>query len=469
MVPDIADTIAAIGTARGGAARGMIRLSGPAMLDCLACCFEPTDSELRLDSLSTARVITGKLHLKEAAALLCDVFLWPGERSYTRQPSAELHTLGSPPLLECALDTLCRQGARIAEPGEFTLRAFLAGRLDLTQAEAVLGIIDATNDDALQSALVQLAGGMSQPLAELREQLLMMLAHLEAGLDFVEEDIEFISAEEVTAQLNAAVKMIESMLEQLTTRNTSLNFPRVVLVGDPNAGKSSLFNALLDECGVKQQTVHALVAEQAGTTRDYLSATVDLGGLRCEIIDTAGAESVSGVESIKSFAQEMTATQRKRADCCVLCVDATGANAQQKVINFIESSHQDTADCLAITKIDLEAGNQWAHCAHHAVVPCSSLAGIGISELRQVVFAALTGSEKLAAGGVAATSARCSESLRNARDSLRTALETLAVQGGEELVAADLRMALEDLGRVVGTVYTDDVLDRIFSQFCIGK
>ncbi|TWU20842.1 tRNA modification GTPase [Bythopirellula polymerisocia] len=469
MVPDITDTIAAIGTARGGAARGMIRLSGPRMLDCLAGCFEPSEPAFRLKSLNTAQLVAGILQLNTATVVYCEVFLWPSERSYTRQPCAELHTFGSSPLLEASLESLCLHGARIAEPGEFTLRACLAGRLDLTQAEAVLGIIDASSDDSLQTALVQLAGGLSQPLTELRETLLVLLAHLEAGLDFVEEDIEFISAGELSKQLTAAVEMVEAVVDQLTTRNQPLTLPRVVLVGKPNAGKSSLFNALLNECGASREKVRALVSEQAGTTRDFLSASVDMGGLKCELIDTAGSEANSEVESIGSFAQEMTATQRKQADCCVLCLDATEERIRDLVDNFIEESQSTHWNCLALTKCDLLQHNQTAIPSHPRVLFCSSLTGAGVNELRTAIAATLGGSEKLAAGSVATTAARCSESLRSARDSLRRALETLSAHGGEELVAADLRTALDNLGRVVGTVYTDDVLDRIFSQFCIGK
>ncbi|QEG35316.1 tRNA modification GTPase [Bythopirellula goksoeyrii] len=469
MVPNITDTIAAIGTAPGVSARGMIRLSGPAMLTCLNECFEQVEQELQLEAVNSAQAVVGNLRLNNAASLPCDMFLWPSERSYTCQPSVELHTIGSPPLLDFALETLCRFGARIAEPGEFTLRAFLAGRLDLTQAEAVLGLINATGDDDFQSALVQLAGGLSEPLAQLREQLLMLLAHLEAGLDFVEEDIEFISAEDLKSQLVEAVNRVQAVLDQLANRNQHLTSPRVVLVGKPNAGKSSLFNALADRFGVISEGRRALVSEVAGTTRDFLSTTINLGGQCCEVIDTAGTETVGRVESIMSIAQEMTETQRKQADCCVLCVDSRDEDFEDEIANFLVSSHNTASNCLAITKSDLLEGCESVNRPHPHVVFCSSLTGKGLPVLQLTITKLLGSSEKLASSGVAATAARCSESLRNARDSLKNALETLSARGGEELVAADLRAALSDLGRVVGAVYTDDVLDRIFSQFCIGK
>ena len=469
MIPDVTDTIAAIGSAPGGAARAIIRLSGPDMLDCLKACFEPSPGDLELNSLNSAQVLSGRLHTGNAIVLPCEAYLWPGKRSYTCQPSAELHTLGSPPLLELVLEAMCRQGARVAEPGEFTLRAFLAGRLDLTQAEAVLGIVDATSGDAFQTALTQLAGGLSRPLQELREQLLILLAHLEAGLDFVEEDIEFVSHEELALQLAAAEKKVEAVLAQLATRNQPLCLPRVVLAGVPNAGKSSLFNVLVKEFGVAPQSGAALVSEQAGTTRDYLSAVVDLAGLRCELIDTAGTEFTSGVESIVSSAQEMAANQRQQADCCIICIDCLEQRANEQVASLMNASNQRGRDIVEITECELLDQKPGSMSSHPRIVICSSLSGAGIPELKAAIARELTGAEKQTAEVVSATAVRCGESLRSARDSLRCALEVLADHGGEELVAAELRSALTGLGTVVGTIYTDDILDRIFSQFCIGK
>ncbi|MEX1225021.1 MAG: tRNA uridine-5-carboxymethylaminomethyl(34) synthesis GTPase MnmE, partial [Pirellulales bacterium] len=197
------DTIAAIGSAAGGAARGMVRVAGPRAIDVVAGVFTPIDASAALAEVRAASVVPGSIRLASEPPLTldCDLFVWPNERSYTREPLVELHLLGSPPLLHAVLDEVCRQGARLAGPGEFTLRAFLAGRIDLTQAEAVLGVIDARGDADLKTALRQLAGGLSGPLDQLRDRLLDLLAHLEAGLDFAEEDIEFITAEELAGQL----------------------------------------------------------------------------------------------------------------------------------------------------------------------------------------------------------------------------------------------------------------------------
>jgi len=451
---DLDDTIAAIGTAPAGAARGMVRISGPHTIACLTDCFYSRDQNLDLDNLSTPTVIPGTLQAAErTVALPCDLFLWPTDRSYTRQPSAELHTLGSPPLLDAVLNEVCTRGARVAEPGEFTLRAFLAGRMDLTQAEAVLGVIDANDQDSLDTALSQLAGGLSQPLAKLREGLLQILAELEAGLDFVEEDIEFITHQALLSKLTEAQQTVTATIQKMADRADTVDLPRVALVGAPNVGKSSLFNALLDS---KQQESHALVSAKSGTTRDYVTAILDLDGLSCELVDTAGQEITPTSETIEQAAQEMTSDQSRQANLRLHCIDSSSS----------DSILVDDESCLTVrTKADLitdSARND------HAIL-CSSETGVGLNELRSNIRERLANSQQNEGSAVAITSARCIDSLRQANESLSRSLQLIEHHGGEELIAAEVRDALMQLGRVVGTVYTDDILDRIFSQFCIGK
>ncbi len=348
----------------------------------------------------------------------------------------------------------------MAEPGEFTLRAFLAGRLDLTQAEAVLGVIDATNAESLHTALGQLAGGLSKPLMALREQLLQLLAHLEAGLDFVEEDIEFISSAEIKKQLLAAHGLVAKTHEQLVSRNQSQVVPKVVLVGPPNAGKSSLFNALVDRYRMRGEQVHALVSELAGTTRDYLVAAVDLHGLKCALIDTAGVDPLVRGGSLPGLAQEMTGEQRKQADCQVQCFDAT------EPPGFGREFRTDPTTIPVHTKIDLLT-KQRDTPQQTAILRCSSHTGEGLEQLAQAIAAQLGSSYQT--GAVASTTARCRDSLRRAAESLESALALVSANEGDELIAVEVRSALAELGQVVGAVYTDDVLDRIFGQFCIGK
>ena len=450
MLLSIDDTIAAIASAPGGAFRGIIRISGPKCLECVERCFEPaeTDSPLRL--VQRPSVLAGRIHLRELeTSLRADLYLWPGTRSYTRQPSAELHTIGSPPLLEVALTEICRHGARIAQPGEFTLRAFLAGRLDLTQAEAVLGVIDAHSDLQLRTALSQLAGGLAAPLGVLRNRLLDLLAHLEAGLDFVDEEIEFISRDDLLAELDQAVRQMEKLSAQMQSRGESSAAPRVVLYGLPNAGKSSLLNALAGEDA-------ALVSSAAGTTRDFVSRRVRFEQIELELVDTAGLKNSRQTE----IAQEAQRMAREQAENCALrvrCIDAT--------IDTYAGNDEvpEVPQIVVLTKCDLLGADARLFVA---ALRTSSRTGEGISDLRRRIAAALASQS---GDAVASTTARCRESLALAADSLRRAGGATEEGLGEELVAAEVRAALDDLGRVVGAVYTEDILDRVFSRFCIGK
>lgn len=506
MPYDLEDTICAIATAPGGAARGIVRASGPAVLDCIARCFEPRD-EIRLAYVRRPTAIRGELTLCDVGGPLhgaqtpCDLYLWPNERSYTRQPVVELHTFGSPPLLAAILDQLVHDGARPAEPGEFTMRAFLAGRIDLTQAEAVLGVIDARGKRQLDAALEQLAGGIGRPMGAAREQLLAVLAELEAGLDFVEEDIEFISPDELDAQLAAAQAMVHDTLRQMTGRADATDLPRVVLFGAPNAGKSSLFNALIaaSRAGGSEiaaaDSAGAIVSRHAGTTRDYLTARVTWGPFVCELVDTAGVgdavtgsevvtggeivtggeaiavDSESGAapgETIESAARAMTGRMSEQADVRLLCLDVTRSpdDFQFRQVELLPNSHQIVVwtKCDAVERTIVEERlTQWP-----GSIGASSRTGEGVERIGPAVGAMIESASDTALG-VAPTAARCRESLRAADEALGRAREIASASAGEELVAAEVRFALVELGKVVGAVYTDDILDRIFGQFCIGK
>jgi len=451
------DTIAAIASAPGGAARGIVRLSGPRAIDCLASVFLAETPPVDVRQVRTARVVSGRLRLTHFVSTLpCDAYLWPGSRSYTRQPTAELHTLGSPPLLAAALRELCAQGARLARPGEFTLRAFLAGRLDLTQAEAVLGVIDAADRRELDAALAQLAGGLGAELTGLRDRLLDLLAHLEAGLDFVEEDIEFISAGRLVEEIGEVQAIVAALAERMAGRSEALECARVALAGWPNVGKSSLFNALAGQ-------QRAIVSPQPGATRDYLSVRIALGGVPCELIDTAGVESAPACE-IGAAAQQSSAEQRQRSRLELLCLDGTRPlNAWEQT--RLADSAADPRTLVVITKADAPR----RPIDLPGAIETSSASGQGLDLLRERIRERLQQALPADEGIVLATSLRCRESLRLAAESLARAGEIAHLAAGEELIAVELRVALDQLGQVVGAVYTEDVLDRIFSRFCIGK
>lgn len=474
------DTICAIASAPGGAARGIVRISGPAALDVARRVFHFRDAT-SLDAVRKTTATAGyaglRLHERHTT-VPCTAFIWPNDRSYTREPVVEFHTLGSPPVLKALVAKICDAGARPAEPGEFTLRAFLAGRMDLTQAEAVLGVIDARGKEELDVALSQLAGGLARPLHQLREDLLQLLAELEAGLDFVEEDIEFITCNEIISRLDLAGELLRDVRRQVASRSTATNVPQVALVGAPNAGKSSLFNAIVARFGVAEpidrQSQPAIVSSQSGTTRDYLNATVEFKATRWQLVDTAGMDALQneigvGLDeeraTIEQSAQSLARERHMTAAVRVHCIDSS-VDAERLTTKRVASS----GDIIVLTKADLITGASSRFIEQDAALRTSSRTGFGIdalcAEIRNRLVSDAVSEQH---GIVGVTADRCRESIRRAEDAIGSARQIGASNGGNELVAAEIRGALAALGTVVGTVYTDDLLDRIFGKFCIGK
>lgn len=457
-LPD--DTIAALASAPGPADRGIVRVSGPSAKEVVAAVFEADDAA-RWHAARVPWRHPGCANLPDVSVPVpVDVLFWPTERSYTGQPTAELHTVGSPPLLEALLQQLYASGARPAQRGEFTLRAFLAGRIDLVQAEAVLGVIDATDDQQLRLALDQLGGGLSHPIAALHEELLLHLADLEAGLDFVEEDIEFVAREELIRRITSGLAFLNELRRQSASRLQSSGRHKVVLAGLPNAGKSTLLNALIgDEA--------AIVSATAGTTRDYLSVPVAWRGIPLELIDTAGWDRVASElagEDIRRFADDLRQDQWQRADLVVWCTaaDLTEEAAALDAKLRQECRQSGKAMLEITTKTDLR--DVWPP----AEVCVSAATGDGLDDLKAAVtsrLASSSGDDRM----LGTTAARCQESLRAAVDALQQAQSAATGELGDELIAVELREALEHLGQIAGRIYTDDILDRIFSRFCIGK
>lgn len=456
MHPLLDETIAALASAAGPGGRGIIRVSGTDCRRLLEQIVE-WDDAAEVDRAKSARVHHATIRFGSHAAYKTLVYLWPGRRSYTGQPLAELHMLSSPPLLDAVLARIFEAGARPARPGEFTLRAFLSGRLDLIQAEAVLGVIDADDQKQLELALRQLGGGISTPLAAVRNDLLNLLADLEAGLDFVDEDISFVGHGDLLARLAAARLVSAGLLIKASGRMQSTGRRRVLLAGLPNAGKSTLFNALLSRDA-------ALVSDVSGTTRDTLHATVEWLGVPLELIDTPGRD--GAVSEIEGEAQRLANEQTEVSHIIVWCTASALSPDELEhdadVRNQISKTHSTLLP--VITKCDLSGSRIEAY-----EIAISARTGEGLDEFKQQVIDRLNGS----AGGrselVGATAARCHESLSKTIVTLDAALESARNSAGDEIIAMELREALDHIGRILGAVYTDDILDRIFSRFCIGK
>ncbi len=447
MTPDVNDTIVAIATARGASERGAVRVSGPRALAIVAAlsgepltCSAPRrlgDRVLSIEMAGTQRHVP------------VDLFVWPDERSYTRQPSVEVHTIGSPAVLDAIVRACLAGGCRLAEPGEFTLRALLAGRIDLTQAEAVLSVIDARSDERLAAALEQLAGGLSTPLHRLRSDLLGLLADLEAGLDFVEEeDVRFVEPEVLRRRLTEAAELVEATLQQVTARDAAQRLPRVAIIGPPNVGKSRLFNALVDRYSVESQRPQALVADAIGVTRDLLAATVDLDGARVELIDTAGADETAAIDAIDGVARERLSAVLRDADVLVEC------RRVDRIAGVLPPERIGVATMADLSPV--ETPTSWLR--------TSATSGEGLEELAAEIKVRVLETTHDALG---VTADRARTGLVQAHEALVRAFAAADV--GDELVSLELRAALDGLGRVVGEVVTDEVLGEIFGKFCIGK
>jgi tRNA modification GTPase len=483
---DVEDTIVAIASAPGGGQRGIVRLTGHRVIELVESRLEGARVDVR--ALRRATSISGNWQLDAPSpALPCRLYLWPTRHSYTRQPAAEIHTLGCPPLLEMVLQQLCGDGARLAQPGEFTLRAFLAGRLDLPQAEAVLGVIDAHDQRQLQVALSQLAGGLSHELHQLQEQLLNLCADIEAGLDFAEEDLEFVSPSHVQQVLRTVETELIRLVQRIGQRSRTDTLPRIVLRGRPNVGKSTLWNALL------RRDV-ALVSERPGTTRDYLEATLNVDGQDCCLIDSAGIDPSLG-SGVDRAAQQLSHRLSQQADIVVLCLDATRPldhwewnellqepGPELTVLNkvdcgqqrFLEGLPVDVHTTVSPRTVCLQLADAVADTAddvrrERRLLRLSSLTGEGLAELQTQISRCLQRRSAEDGSIVTSTATRCYWSLTQALDAVRRARDLASTRQGDELVSAEIRGALDELGQVLGTVYTEDILDRIFSRFCIGK
>jgi tRNA modification GTPase len=420
-----------------------VRLSGPQSAAAVLSLFtsdsppEPGERCLR----------EGQLRLPGLASPLpADIYFWPAPWTYTGQDMAEVHTLSCPPLVDLLVAQLLQAGARPAQAGEFTLRAFLAGKLDLTRAEAVQAVIAAGDEGELRRALAQLAGGMATPLQELRDDLLNLLADVEAGLDFTEEDIRFVETEETLRRLAAALARLTLLRRQLEQRAVSERPFRVVLAGRPNAGKSSLFNALGDAA--------ALVSPEPGTTRDYLTHTLTLGDVTVELVDTPGWQSAG--DGIEEQAQALGREQAGAADLVLLCLEAgVEPNAEEQ-----DLLRREPARAVGVaTKCDLSLTST-------GLPATSAVTGAGLEELRSLLAERARGRSRPA---LAPSLARCRHHVEACLGHLRRAHGIVLFEDPAELLALELREALEQLGQMVGAVYTDDLLDRIFSRFCIGK
>jgi tRNA modification GTPase len=451
-MPEFEDTIVAISTPPGRGGIGIVRLSGPAARTIA----EPL---LRLrHPLAPAQARFAEVLDNTGETLDEAVVTWfRNPHSYTSEDIVEIAAHGSPVLLDHLLRQCLAAGARLAEPGEFTQRAFLSGRLDLTQAEAVNDLIEATTLHQARIAAQQLGGSLSRQITPIKQQLIALIAALEAGIDFAEDDIDLLPANEITAQ-------IQSIQAPLLALERTFTYGRIVregftlaIIGRPNVGKSSLFNRLIERD-------RAIVTATPGTTRDLVTERVSLEGIPVELIDTAGLrESTDEAESI-GIAKSREAMAE--ADVVILVLDATAPIHQEDEAAMADQATRPSF-LFRNTQYRASAANLLKRDAY-PVLTTSALTGAGISELRRAVLSLLT-REAPTIETALLTNLRQQRAVSAALAALGRVQQAAVATVPHEIILLDLYEALQALDALTGTTTSDDILNLIFSKFCIGK
>ena len=469
------DTICAIATPAGEGGIGIVRLSGARAL-------AVAEAIVRLRSgRPLASVVSHTLHLADVrlppsvegseapisadSPKLTDAFdealvvYMKAPRSFTGEDIVEIQSHGGGFILSLVCRACLAAGARMATPGEFTKRAFLNGRLDLSQAEAVLDTIRARSAASLTAAQRQLRGELAQQVDLARDALLRLLAQLEAGIDFVGEEIELLGRQEVLQTIEEATGIVQRL--DATARQGRLlrEGARVVITGRPNVGKSSLLNRLLKED-------RAIVTEVPGTTRDIIEEAIDLDGVIIHLVDTAGIRDTDDVLEREGIRRSRSA--QKDADLQLVVVDGTvplSADDRQLITEAAAGKH-----VVVINKTDLVlAVEPSAMVPGRACVALSAKTGDGVETLRGAIRSQLMAAGAEAADGVIVTNMRHQEALDRARESLAQAKNSVEAGMANELIAVDIRGAADALGEITGVITTDEILEQIFSTFCIGK
>ncbi|MCL4103874.1 UNVERIFIED_CONTAM: hypothetical protein GTU68_029191 [Idotea baltica] len=448
------DTIVAISTPPGLGAIGLVRVSGPEAIAIVDRVFSKDILEAKGYSLHFGQILNNGDPLDE---VLVSVFRGP--RSFTKEDVCEISFHGSPYILREALSLFNREGARLAQPGEFTQRAYLNGAMDLAQAEAVADLIASTSARAHAMALRQMKGGVSDEIRKLRHELLQFTSLLELELDFGEEDVEFANRDQLLALVQRIRALSTSLAETFRLGNAIKEGIVTVIAGRPNAGKSTLLNALLKE-------ERAIVSDIPGTTRDTIEENLILEGLNFRLIDTAGIRDAT--DTIEALGVARTFEKVAGASVLVYVYDVA-TTSQEAVASDLASLDREGLEVLVLAnKVDLleaDALNQLP-AEHHPLVAQDS--GTGLDQVRNALVAA-GGAQSVDADSVIISNVRHYEALRKASASLGEAEGALEMEMTQELIALDIRHAIHYLGEITGEITTDEVLGNIFSKFCIGK
>ncbi|GJM32382.1 MAG: tRNA modification GTPase MnmE [Saprospiraceae bacterium] len=459
---DLNDTIVALATPTGVGAIGVIRLSGKQAI-------EIADQVFPAKKLSEQPTHT--LHfgtIRDSENRIIDevvVSLFKGPKSYTGEDVVEVSCHGSNYIIQQLIQLFIDRGARLAQPGEYTLRAFLNGRMDLSQAEAVADLIASSSEAAHDLALRQMRGGFSDEIQQLRQQLLDFASLIELELDFSEEDVEFANREELHKLVVKIKTLLRSLLQSFQLGNAIKQGVNTVIAGRPNAGKSTLLNALLNE-------ERAIVSDIAGTTRDTIEETLNIEGIQFRIIDTAGIREAQ--DQIEAIGVEKTMEKIEQSSILVYVFDAANtppadvrtdlANLYRPGLHLLVVANKMDRNPYAKAKdfLDPTTADQ------HTWVPVSALNRMNIGYLKELLYQSVV-DEKVKLDSTIVSNARHYAALQQAYESLDTVQKGLDSGITSDFIAMDIRRGLAYLGEITGEVSTDDLLGNIFGRFCIGK
>ncbi len=459
------DLIVARATAIGFSSRQIVRVAGEGLSRVLLELFDDLCGGLSR-SKGPGSLLRVRLSEKSLGSqwgpLELDILYWPGESGPIGAPLAEIQLPHSMPLVDAVVGAICDKGGRIARGGEFTLRAFLAGRLDLVQAESILSVVDSQTPQQLTSALDRMAGGLGARLEQTRSTILNMAGDIEAMIDFSDEHADIALHTELLHRVENILGELQNVSLEFDVRDASAtgSLPRVVLVGRSNIGKSSLFNAIL---GHNQ----SLVADEAFTTRDWLTATLSIHGVECTIVDSAGIDETFSTDSVKQEARRQAIEQISTADIILDCHDAY-ADVEEPCME----GHSARATVIRVrTRIDLapEAGdvhqtNRPIHTRHNEI-GVSIHSQESIDRIRRQIALSVSGQN----GGSGSISQHLREGLAEAFVAMTAAKVSLTIEHDEAVVASHLGRAISAMAMVTGRVIDEEILDRMFSRHCIGK
>jgi len=456
------DTIVAISTAVGASARGIVRFSGPSAIELASETFAPRP--IRFEGF---RRYAGTLRwIDEDVDVPAELYVFRAPISYTRQDMAEVHTIGCPPLLAALLDQYLRAGARLAEPGEFTGRAFLAGAMDLTAVEGVAAVIHAGSDAQLRAAGRLLNGSLRRQTEAWRDRLMDLLSLVEASIDFVDEPIEFLSPGHARHEVEAVRAGLRDLLDHSLPMERVEEGFRVALLGPPNAGKSTLFNRL---AGLDR----AICSPLPGTTRDLIAAPLRLAAGSVWLLDAAGIGAAG--HELDAAAQRTARQAAESADAVLLVLDATAPGRAADDLALVPDPGR---AIVVLNKIDLvrpKASHtmRLSQAAGYTVVPVSARTGEGCEALVDELNRRLDRLSADASLGLLFLNARHRSALNEAWLACDRACDLIGRQSrvadAADLIALELREAVAALSAITGAVATEEVLERIFARFCIGK